>query len=193
MPPSRLLTSIAGGTQMHHHDAAAALLLYVVRDAVAEATQGGHPSASRERDGAEPERGRGFVLADRIERLVYSREQAAEALGISLATLDRRVVPVIATVKTEWGARLIPVAELERYLADRTVEARVARRVPRRAGSEACCSGRYRRANPRRARARHEPWRDRAWAQRRPCPDRSGRAPVVAVDGAICSCPPESA
>jgi hypothetical protein len=52
-------------------------------------------------------------------RLVCSREQAAQALGISLATLDRRVVPAIATVKTDWGARLIPVAELERYLAER--------------------------------------------------------------------------
>jgi hypothetical protein len=59
-----------------------------------------------------------------VERLVYSREQAAQALGVSLATLDRRVVPAIATVKTEWGARLIPAAELERYLAERTEEPR---------------------------------------------------------------------
>jgi len=58
------------------------------------------------------------------ERLVYSREQAAHALGISLATLDRRVIPAIATVKTEWGARLIPTAELKRYLAERTEEPR---------------------------------------------------------------------
>jgi hypothetical protein len=62
------------------------------------------------------------------ERLVYSREQAAQALGVSLATLDRRVVPAIATVKTEWGARLIPAVELERYLADRTEEPRMPRR-----------------------------------------------------------------
>ena len=34
--------------------------------------------------------------------------------------LDRRVVPVIATVATEWGGRLIPVSELERYVAERT-------------------------------------------------------------------------
>jgi hypothetical protein len=63
-----------------------------------------------------------------VERLVYSREQAAQALGVSLATLDRRVVPAIATIKTEWGARLIPVAELDRYLAERTDEPRVPRR-----------------------------------------------------------------
>lgn len=69
-----------------------------------------------------------------VERLVYSREQAARALGVSLATLDRRVVPAIATVKTEWGARLIPVAELERYLAERAEEPRMARRRATRSG-----------------------------------------------------------
>src|SRR6266508_5794923 len=62
-----------------------------------------------------------------VELVVYSREQAAQALGVSLATLDRRVVPAIATVKTEWGARLIPAAELERYLAERTQEPRAPR------------------------------------------------------------------
>jgi hypothetical protein len=76
----------------------------------------------------------GHVLDGPIERLVYSREQAAQALGISLATLDRRVVPAIATVKTEWGARLIPAAEFERYLAGRTEEPRMARRRPARSG-----------------------------------------------------------
>lgn len=69
-----------------------------------------------------------------VARLVYSREQAAQALGVSLATLDRRVVPAIATVKTEWGARLIPTDELERYLAERTEEPRMPRRRPSRSG-----------------------------------------------------------
>jgi hypothetical protein len=68
------------------------------------------------------------------EPLVYSREQAAQALGVSLATLDRRVVPAIATVKTEWGARLIPAGELERYLAERTEEPRMQRRRRSRCG-----------------------------------------------------------
>jgi hypothetical protein len=54
--------------------------------------------------------------ANRVERLTYSRKQAAEALGVSIATIDRRVVPVIDTVKTPWGQRLIPVDELERFL-----------------------------------------------------------------------------
>src|SRR2546425_13068369 len=69
-----------------------------------------------------------------VERLVSSREQAAQALGVSLATLDRRVVPAIATVKTEWGTRLIPAAELTRYLAERIEEPRVARGRPARSG-----------------------------------------------------------
>jgi hypothetical protein len=70
---------------------------------------------------------------DRVERLAYTRKQAAEALGVSLATLDRRV-PAIETVRTEWGSRLIPVDELERYLAERRQEARTARRRPARPG-----------------------------------------------------------
>jgi len=69
-----------------------------------------------------------------VERLVYSREQAAQALSVSLATLDRRVVPAIVTVKTEWGARLIPVAELERYGAERREEPRIPQRRADRSG-----------------------------------------------------------
>lgn len=56
--------------------------------------------------------------AGRVERLAYSRRQAAEALGISISTIDRRVVPAVDTVKTPWGQRLIPVAELERFVAE---------------------------------------------------------------------------
>jgi hypothetical protein len=54
--------------------------------------------------------------ASRVERLAYSRKQAAEALGVSIATIDRRVVAAIDTVKTPWGQRLIPVDELKRFL-----------------------------------------------------------------------------
>jgi hypothetical protein len=49
-------------------------------------------------------------------RLAYSRRQAAEALGVSISTIDRRLVPLVNTVKTPWGQRLIPAAELERFL-----------------------------------------------------------------------------
>lgn len=73
-------------------------------------------------------------MADRVERLTYTRKQAAEALGVSLATLDRRVVPAITTIQTEWGGRLIPVVELERYLAERRQEARAERKRPARPG-----------------------------------------------------------
>jgi hypothetical protein len=79
----------------------------------------------------------GLKLADDVERLAYTRQQAAEALGISLATLDRRVVPVIATVETEWGQRLIPARELERYLAERTRQPRAEDRPVKRAGRKA--------------------------------------------------------
>ncbi len=51
-----------------------------------------------------------------VARLAYTRRQAAEALGLSLTTLDRRVIPLIDTIKTPWGARLIPADELERLL-----------------------------------------------------------------------------
>lgn len=69
-----------------------------------------------------------------MKRLACTRKQAAQALGVSLATLDRRVIPAIETVRTEWGSRLIPFDELERYLAERRQEARAARRRPARPG-----------------------------------------------------------
>ncbi len=59
-----------------------------------------------------------------IARLTYTREEAAQALGISLATLDRRVIPAITTISTEWGRRLVPAAELDRYLAARSEQPR---------------------------------------------------------------------
>jgi DNA invertase Pin-like site-specific DNA recombinase len=54
-----------------------------------------------------------------VERLAYTRTQAAEALGISRSTFNRRVLPYIETVDMPWGARLIPVDELERLIAER--------------------------------------------------------------------------
>lgn len=66
-----------------------------------------------------------------VERLAYTRRQAAEALGVSISTIDRRVVPLIDSVKTPWGQRLIPVDELERFLKEHREPARG--RPPRRA------------------------------------------------------------
>jgi transcriptional regulator with XRE-family HTH domain len=53
---------------------------------------------------------------DEPNRLAYTRRQAAEALGVSVSTIDRRLIPSVHTVKTPWGQRLIPFAELERFL-----------------------------------------------------------------------------
>ena len=64
-----------------------------------------------------------------VERLAYTRTQAAEALGISRSTL-RRLLPYIETIEMPWGARLIPVDELERVSAERR-QAAQARHGPR--------------------------------------------------------------
>jgi hypothetical protein len=76
---------------------------------------------------------RGLREAGEVERLAYTRRQAAEALGVSISTIDRRVVPAIQTVKLPWGQRLIPVDELERFLRNHLAPAR-ARRARRPAG-----------------------------------------------------------
>jgi hypothetical protein len=57
--------------------------------------------------------------APRVERLAYTRSQAAEALGISHSTFIRRVLPYVEAIEMPWGARLIPVDELERLLVER--------------------------------------------------------------------------
>jgi hypothetical protein len=58
-------------------------------------------------------------LPGRVERLAYTRKQAAEALGISRSTFDRRVLPFIETIDMEWGTRLVPVDALQRLVAER--------------------------------------------------------------------------
>jgi hypothetical protein len=59
-----------------------------------------------------------------VERLAYTRSQAAEVLGVSRSTFIRRVLPYVETIETAWGARLIPVDALERLLAERRRAAR---------------------------------------------------------------------
>jgi Recombinase/Bacterial regulatory protein, Fis family len=61
--------------------------------------------------------------ADHVERLAYSRSQAARALGISPSTL-RRLLPYIETIEMPWGTSLIPVDELERIAGERRRTAR---------------------------------------------------------------------
>jgi Recombinase len=53
-----------------------------------------------------------------VERLAYTRSQAARALGISLSTF-RRLLPYIETIELPWGTSLIPVDELERIAVER--------------------------------------------------------------------------
>ena len=53
-----------------------------------------------------------------VERLAYTRRQAAEVLGISPSTL-RRLLPYLETIELPWGAKLIPVDELERLAIER--------------------------------------------------------------------------
>src|SRR5262245_22951870 len=105
---------IIGETQMHH--SVRTRLSVVVRYAGALTV-----ASRRQRRRREQQRRPAVVQArgDQLAPLVYTREQAAQLIGVSLATLDRRVVPTVATVKTEWGARLIPAVELERFLAER--------------------------------------------------------------------------
>jgi hypothetical protein len=62
--------------------------------------------------------------ATRVERLAYTRTQAAEALGVSRSTFNRRVLPLIETVEMPWGTKLVPVDELERLIAEQRRPAR---------------------------------------------------------------------
>jgi hypothetical protein len=71
--------------------------------------------------------------AGHVERLAYSRTQAAQALGMSRSTL-RRLLPYLATIEMPWGGKLIPVDELERLLAERRREPVANRRSNARPG-----------------------------------------------------------
>jgi DNA invertase Pin-like site-specific DNA recombinase len=62
--------------------------------------------------------------ASHVERLAYTRSQAAQALGVSRSTFIRRVLPYIETLDMPWGGKLIPVDELERLVAERRRAAR---------------------------------------------------------------------
>ena len=57
-------------------------------------------------------------VAERVERLAYTRSQAAAALGLSPATFTRRVLPLIETIEMPWGTQLVPADELERVASE---------------------------------------------------------------------------
>lgn len=71
---------------------------------------------------------------DYVERLAYTRSQAAQALGLSLSTFARKVMPYVETLDMPWGAKLIPVDELDRLVAQYRRQAAKARRPPAPAG-----------------------------------------------------------
>jgi hypothetical protein len=52
-----------------------------------------------------------------IPRLALSREEAADAIGMSLNSFERHVQPTIRLVRLG-RMRLVPVAELERWLSE---------------------------------------------------------------------------
>lgn len=62
-------------------------------------------------------------VAEEPQRLVYTRSQAAQALGVSQTTFTRRVLPLIETVEMPWGTVYVPVDEVERLVSDHLVPA----------------------------------------------------------------------
>src|SRR5262249_55878298 len=74
--------------------------------------------------------------ASRVERLAYTRTQAAQALGIGRSTFTSSVLPYVETVETPSGTKLIPADELERVLAEWRRPARPQRK-PKRPGRPA--------------------------------------------------------
>jgi hypothetical protein len=116
-----LTTSIAGGSRTRRSGVSG--IRARAREPIRRnAVESGDRRAEKERRHAQPP---AIVReATRVERLAYTRTQAAEALGISRSTFNRRVLPFVETIEMPWGTRLIPVDELERLLAERRRPAR---------------------------------------------------------------------
>jgi hypothetical protein len=68
-----------------------------------------------------------------VERLAYTRNQAAQALGIGRSTFTQRVLPYLETIETPWGTTLIPADELQRVMREWRRPARPRSR-PKRTG-----------------------------------------------------------
>ena len=60
----------------------------------------------------------GVREASEVERLAYTRTQAAQALGIGRSTFTQRVLPYLETIETPWGTKLIPADELQRVMCE---------------------------------------------------------------------------
>ncbi len=70
--------------------------------------------------------------APAVQRLAYTRSQAAAVLGISRSTFDRRLLPYISTIEMPWGTKLIPIDELERLVSERRRAGRAGPQRPNR-------------------------------------------------------------
>ncbi len=89
--------------------------------------------------------------------------------------------PIVETIEMPWGAKLIPVDELE-TTSRRTKTGREATRGTGPARSSAGRDPRSARTNPHGAGRRCEPAPNRGWPKRRPNPNRPRRHQVVALD-----------
>ena len=115
----QLLTAIAGETQMHQdaktprNGVRCTNVASPARSVGARRHRRHTAAAPTAADGLEP----AVREVGHVQRLAYTRTQAAQALGVSRSTFDRRVLPLIETYDMSWGARLVPVDELERLLS----------------------------------------------------------------------------
>ena len=134
-----------------------------------------------------------FRQATRVKKLAYTRTQAAQALGISTSTFERRILPFIETIQMDWGKRFIPVDELERFLTARRQQARAELRRPVTPGRKPGLPPEVVARIQQGARTGKEPPPDRAGPQHGPGTDIPGWPTVVALDRARRSRPPESA
>src|SRR5262249_52566992 len=78
-----------------------------------------------------------FLEAHSVQRLAYTRTQAAAALGISRSTFNRHVLPFVETIEIGSGSRLIPIDEMERVTAVMRRPARKAETDPAQPGRPA--------------------------------------------------------
>ncbi len=183
-----LPVAIASETQMHQgaDPSHRFCTLYGCRAAVSAGRRSCSATRASRRDPVEP---RPIIReAGRVERLAYTRSQAAEALGISRSTLNR-LLPFLETVELPWGTKLIPVDEVERLLAG---TAAVGTKATGAGNSRtpAGASARARPTDPGQARSGQEPRFDRRRSERQRHADGTWRSALVAVDGAGRSAPP---
>src|SRR6266536_3508736 len=126
LPVQELPTWIAGETQMHQDANTGHSLCTLVSVSRRRKRRTSAKGKRQAPSASEPFRSAatGVRHATDGERLAYTRTQAAEALGVSRSTFDRRVLPLLETIDMPWGTRLVPVDALERFVDERRRPAR---------------------------------------------------------------------